>query len=160
EAAADRLALQPVVTPVALLTDLAGTDDGKVARALLGLRGKPDEAVALLKERLADPPVPIIDPQRVAQLVADLSSKQLLVRQGAHTELEMLGVLAEPALRKALQDPLQPPEVGQRIQAILSKLNPGPNNPPADPKQTPTGRLTARASVLLEEISTAPAKAV
>ena len=67
--------------------------------------------------RPASPP----DPKRLAQLLADLDNGRVESRRQAESELEGLGDLAEPALRKALEgDP--PLVLRQRVERLLDKL--------------------------------------
>ena len=61
------------------------------------------------------------DPKRLAQLLADLENGRVELRRQAESELEGLGDLAEPALRKALDG--EPPLVlRKRIERLLDKL--------------------------------------
>ncbi len=61
------------------------------------------------------------DPKRLAQLLADLENGRVELRRQAESELEGLGDLAEPALRKALDG--EPPLVlRQRVERLLDKL--------------------------------------
>ena len=54
-------------------------------------------------------------------LLADLDSDRFAVRQAAESELEKMGLLIEPVLRKALES--KPSlEVRQRIEKTLAKL--------------------------------------
>src|SRR5262249_19930441 len=62
------------------------------------------------------------DPKRLAQLLIDLDSKRFELRRQAQSELEGLGEVAEPALRKALGgNPSL--DVRQRVERLLDNLS-------------------------------------
>jgi len=130
-----------------LWDDLAAEDAVRAYRAVWSLAASPQEALILLRQRVR--PIAAMEPQRLAQLLADLDSARFEVRQRATSELEQLGELAEPALAAALGK--QPPlERRQRLERLRSKVG------------TPSGeRLRALRSVeILGHIGTAPAKEV
>jgi RNA polymerase sigma factor (sigma-70 family) len=103
-----------------LWIDLAGQDAGKAFDALRKLSASPDQAVTLLKERLHAVAKP--DAKRLAQLLADLESNRFELRRQAESELEGLGELAEPALRKALAgDPML--DLRKRLERLLGNLS-------------------------------------
>src|SRR5262249_16796312 len=54
-------------------------------------------------------------------LIADLDSDQFTVREKAQRELEILGKMAEPALRRALAGGASP-EVRRRVERLLEQL--------------------------------------
>jgi WD40 repeat protein len=112
-------ALLPAKTLDGLWTDLAGQNAVRAFEALRKLSASPDQAIALIKERL-HPAIPP-DPDRVAQLLAGLASGRFDVRRQAEGELEGLGHLAEPALRRALAND---PTLDQRLrlERLLAKL--------------------------------------
>ncbi|SRR5579883_1535360 len=104
----------------ALWTDLAGEDATKAYRAIAVLQAASRQTVPFLKTYLQ--PIPAVDAQRLARLIADLDDERFSVRDKASVELRKLEDRAEPALRKALSG--QPSlEVRRRIQAILEELN-------------------------------------
>jgi RNA polymerase sigma factor (sigma-70 family) len=109
----------PARTLDGLWTDLAGQGAVRAFEALRKLSASPDQAIALIKERL-HPAIPP-DRDRVAQLLAGLASGRFDVRRQAEGELEGLGRLAEPALRRALADD---PTLDQRLrlEGLLAKL--------------------------------------
>ena len=103
----------------ALWTDLAGKDATRAFDAIRKLSASPDQAVALIQERVRPASSP--DPKRLAQLLADLENGRVELRRQAESELEGLGDLAEPALRKALDG--EPPLVlRRRVERLLDKL--------------------------------------
>jgi RNA polymerase sigma factor (sigma-70 family) len=103
----------------ALWTDLAGKDATRAYGALRKLSASPDQAVTRIRERVR--PTAALDPGRLAQLLADLDSGRVASRRQAESELEGLGDLAEPALRKALEgDP--PLVLRRRVERLLDKL--------------------------------------
>ncbi|HTU93447.1 MAG TPA: WD40 repeat domain-containing protein [Gemmataceae bacterium] len=105
-----------------LWRDLRDTDAGRAYRALWQLALSPKHALPFLVERL-HPAVPLDAAQQkqVDRLLADLDSDRFSVRQEAETELEKIGPMVEPALRKALES--KPSlEMRQRIESVLAKL--------------------------------------
>src|SRR5262249_36748678 len=87
--------------PDALWVALAGTDAEKAYDAILALAASPARSVALLRERLT--PVTSPDEKWLAKLLADLDSAKYAERQKAKKELEKLGDLALPALKRAVE---------------------------------------------------------
>src|SRR5262249_48316515 len=72
-----------------------------------------------LKDRLR--PIPPVENQKLLQFIADLGSSRFAVRQKATDELERLGELAVPVLRKVLAD--KPAlEVRRRGEQLLARL--------------------------------------
>jgi WD40 repeat protein len=132
-----------------LWTDLACDDAGKTYQALQQLVRGSGQAVPFLQKHLR--PVQRVEPDTIAQHIANLDSKQFKVREQATAELTKLGDLAEPALRQALAG--QPSaEVQHRADQILNKLE----------RQVISGeRLrTLRALEVLEDIGTPEARQV
>jgi WD40 repeat protein len=103
----------------ALWADLAGPDASRGFDAVRQLSTAPDQAVALLRERLR--PAAPADPKRMAQLLADLEGDRFEVRRQAESELEKLGESAEPGLRTALGD--APLDLRQRVERLLDRLS-------------------------------------
>src|SRR5205085_1083644 len=65
---------------------------------------------------------------KLSKLIADLDSEEFTVRDKAATELAKLGVLAEPALKKALT--AKPSlEVRRRIESLLEPFEKWPGMP-------------------------------
>jgi WD40 repeat protein len=126
-----------------------GCEAAKAYPAVWALVAAPQQAVPFLRARLR--PVAAADPGRIAPLIADLDSNRFAVRDKASKELERLGELAEPALRKAGEG--QPsPELGRRVHQLSEKLE-GPVTAPE--------RLQAlRAITVLEHIGTPEAQEV
>jgi hypothetical protein len=94
-------------------------DAQRAFRAESTLIAVPEQAVSLLRESLR--PIARPDPKRLGRLVADLDSSDFTVREKAESELDSLGELAEPALRKVLEG--QPSlEVRLRVKGLLKKL--------------------------------------
>ncbi len=126
--------------------DLAG-DAGKAYRAIGALTAAPDQAVPFLAEQLKPAAVP--DPKRVANLIARLDSQRFTDREAVTRELEKLGGLVEPAVRRALADG-PTAEVKRRLEALLQKMD----------ALTPTpGEVRAvRAVEVLEHVGTSAAR--
>ena len=102
-----------------------------------------------LKERLRA--TPIVEQERLAGLISDLDNSAFAVRTQATRDLEKLGALAGPALRKALA--AKPSlEVRQRLQQLLSKLD--------GPVTSPETLQFLRALEVLEHIRTGEARQI
>ena len=101
-----------------LWADLGSTDGVRAYRALWRMAAG-RQSVAFLAPRLG--PVPRIAEERVARLIAELDSDRFEVRDRASKELEQLGELAGPALRKALAG--KPSlEVRRRLKTLLDQV--------------------------------------
>jgi hypothetical protein len=130
-----------------LWSELGSAEAPQAAEAIWTLAAAPKEALPLLHKHLR--PVPQLDAARVARLVADLDSQRYDVRQRASEELEKLGDLAEPALRRVLQG--KPSlEMRQRVERLVHKLE--------EPLQDPEQLRALRAIEVLEQINTAEAR--
>jgi hypothetical protein len=102
----------------ALWTDLAAVDARNAFQAIHVLARASKQSVPFLNDHLKPA---TLDPQRIAKLVADLDSEQFKTRKNAGDDLEKLGELAEPALRKALEgNPTL--EIKKRIEPMLEKI--------------------------------------
>jgi RNA polymerase sigma factor (sigma-70 family) len=102
-----------------LWKELASDDARRAHYAIWALTATPDKAVALLKDRLH--PVKAVKRARLERLLKDLDSDQFTTREQAAAELEKLGALAEPSLRRILQN--KPSlEQRRRIEPILNKI--------------------------------------
>jgi hypothetical protein len=102
----------------ALWADLASPDAGKAFRAMGMLRAMPEQAVALLRERVG--PEPTASGERIPRLIADLDNNRFPVREKATRDLEKLGPAAETALRQALRG-RPAPEARRRLDQLLAK---------------------------------------
>jgi WD40 repeat protein len=106
-------------TAVRLWDRLADDDGEKAADALSDLIEQPQLALPLLRDKLR--PVPPIDKQRIAKLIANLEDDSFDVRKKANEVLEKQAELAEPALQARLAN--NPSlEVKQRIDRLLEKI--------------------------------------
>jgi hypothetical protein len=126
--------------------DLAG-DAGKAYRAVGALVASPDQAVTFLAERVKPAAAP--DPRRVARLLAGLDSERFADRDEATRELEKLGGLVEPAVRRALAD-RPSAEVKRRLEGLLEKM--------AAVTPTPGEVRAVRAVEVLEHAGTPAAR--
>lgn len=97
--------------------DLASPDAQKAHVAIWKLVAVPQQAVALLGERLR--PTPAVPPERLRQLLSDLNSSQFRQREAATKEWSDLEEQAEPALRDALKGNLSA-EQRRRIESLLA----------------------------------------
>jgi WD40 repeat protein len=127
--------------------NLAGADAARAFRARWDLASSPEEAVALLKDRLH--PAPPADRERLLRLLAGLGSDLFTVRAKAQAELEAIGDPAEPALRQALEDKVTL-EVRRRVQSVLARLR--------GPVTRPEVLRPIRAVAVLENIATPAAR--
>jgi WD40 repeat protein len=101
-------------------TDLASADAALAFRRILALAASPQQAVALLRDKLR--PVEAAEPGRVSRLLADLDSRRFAPRDSATRELEKLGFAAESALRQALAGKPSS-EARRRIERVLARLD-------------------------------------
>jgi len=130
-----------------LWTTLAGEDAAKGHQAIGMLISAPEQAVTLVKDRLR--PVSKPNAQDINRWITDLDSDQFAVRQKATEELEKVGEPAQAALRAKLAEKPSP-EVRQRIEKLLSKIDP----------LFPESLRTLRAVEVLEYIGTSESKKV
>jgi WD40 repeat protein len=132
----------------ALGKDLAG---GGVEghRAIWGLVARPAKAVPFLRTFFK--PGAAADNQAIARLIKDLDNDAFDVREKASQELQKMGELAEPALKKLVAAPA-PPEVQQRARELLQKLQSG--------AMTPDRLRELRAIEALEHMDTPEARAL
>jgi RNA polymerase sigma factor (sigma-70 family) len=132
----------------ALWAALAGPDAARAYKAMCSLIAD-RSAMPFLRQRLhsvADP-----DGTRIARLIADLDSDQFAVRGQATRELEKLGDLVEPALRKRLTE--KPSlESLRRVEELLRQLR--------DPVTDPQLLQALRSIEVLEHIGTPEARRV
>ena len=105
-----------------------GSDDGRKAyNALWRLGEAPQPLVlAFLREHLS--PVAPADEAAVIKLIAQLGDDKFAVREKACRDLEQLGPLARPSLRRALRGEM-PAEARRRAADILDR---SPNHPTAE----------------------------
>jgi hypothetical protein len=100
----DKGQLRPVTLSSAavekLWGQLAGADAAQAYRAIWTLAAAPESTVPFLKTKLR--PIPLDNAGRIEELLADLDDARFKTRTQAARELEKMGELAEPALRKAL----------------------------------------------------------
>jgi WD40 repeat protein len=127
-----------------LWIDLGGEDACRADRAMRTLLASPAEALPLLTRRLR--PLPVLSPERQAEVLRDLDHPRYQVRDRATSELARLGELAEPLLRRTLKAPSSP-ETRRRVQILLERLAAG--RPSAD------NLRALRAFEVLERIGTA-----
>src|SRR5262249_20247891 len=101
----------------ALWADLAGEDAARAYRAVTALRAAAGPSVPFLRERLRPA---VIDLHRISGIIVSLDHDRAAVRQQAMRELEQLHELAEPALRRAL-DQKPSLESRRRIEQLLAR---------------------------------------
>jgi WD40 repeat protein len=118
-------------------------------QAVWRLGRKPHEATAMLGRHLL--PSPARDVRRIRQLVADLDSDTLATRQHAFKELRKLSPLANPELRKAM-DNRPSAEVRRSVRALLAF----PQRDDEDPERL----REVRAIQALERIGSPEARAL
>lgn len=99
---------------------LAGDDAAGAYRAMWSLVAAPSQTLALMRGQLQ--PVAAADPRQLTRLLADLDGDSFAVRTKATQELERLGELAKPALRRTLAG--HPTlESRRRCEDLLEKLS-------------------------------------
>ena len=104
----------------AFWADLSRADARRGFRAMRALAAARGQGIALLGGKVR--PAAAIDPCHLARLVADLDSNEFSVREKATQELQALGELAAPSLRRALEK--QPSlELRRRVKELLDGLN-------------------------------------
>lgn len=103
-----------------LWADLADADAPKGLSAVGALARGGAPALAMLKDRLK--PVAAPEPQYIARRIAELDAKELADRQKAEEELETAGDAVIAPLRKAWADPKASPEMKQRLERLVQKL--------------------------------------
>ena len=113
------------------------------------MAGEPQGCLPFVRARLK--PVPKVQAARIAQLIENLDKESFLVREQATAELDSLGEIAVPALRKALTAQVSL-EVGRRIEHLLDTFG-GPVPPPKVLR-------ALRAVELLEHIASPEARQV
>jgi len=120
---------------LSLWGDLGGANGLQAYSAFCRLRAEPAAALALIRKQL----IPKED-QRIARLIDDLDDDRFAVRQKATDQLAGLGLGAESALRKVLEN--KPSlEVRQRIERLLQRI------------QGPTGERRTRWAIRLVELA-------
>jgi HEAT repeat protein len=130
----------------ALWADLGGADACRAYRAVWLLAVTGDEAVALIGKHVW--PAEPVSAEHVARLLDDLEARRFATRQAAAAELEHLGDLAGPAMRRRLAE--HPSlEVRRRLEGLLEKLDAG---------ISPVHRRNRRAVVALEQVGTRAAR--
>jgi Tol biopolymer transport system component len=127
--------------------DLTSDDSTKAYKAIRALAQGGKSVVSFLANRLK--PVAPPDPNHISRLIDALDDNQFSIRQGATDELEKLGELAEPALRRSLSN--NPSlEIRKRLDGLVKKLD-----------SLSSERLrTLRAIMVLEYIGTPMARQV
>jgi WD40 repeat protein len=98
---------------------LSSRDGAKAWQAILALEARPQQAMALIRERLA--PNPKLGAERLAKLQADLNDDAFQVRERASRQFEVLGQAAASSLRKILASS-PPVEVRKRVKKLLGKI--------------------------------------
>jgi hypothetical protein len=138
----------PAQTLESLWSDLASSDAAGAFAAMRKLCACPDQVVRFLRQRVRPATAP--GAERLASLIAELESSRFEQRRQAQAELQALGDLAEPALRKALAEG-PPLSLRQRLDRLLSLLG---KAPPAEKLRE------VRAVEVLEWIGSAEAQQV
>jgi WD domain, G-beta repeat len=106
--------------------DLTMRDAGRAEHALAVLARGPDRGLSFLSRKLR--PAPGLERQQASRLIKDLDARRFTVRDKAMSELRALGAVAQPALRKALND--QPPiETRRRLGHLLELIETGDSAP-------------------------------
>ena len=99
---------------------LAATDGAAALKAVRRLALAPEQALPFIRDSLSKQP--IFDPDRLARLVPDLDADAFAKREAAGAELSRQGRLAEPALRRVLQEKPSA-ELRIRVEALLKNMD-------------------------------------
>lgn len=103
-----------------LWADLAGDDAARARRAVWVLADSPKQSLPLLADKLK--PVPEVSDKELSRLIRDLDANKYATREQARSDLQKLRELAEPALRRALDnDPSA--ELSRALKELLSALD-------------------------------------
>jgi WD40 repeat protein len=131
--------------------DLSGSDASNACRAIWALVDAPSQSVPFLRERLG--PVPPPDAEQVAHLIANLDNERFEAREAAMCELEKLGALAKPALRKTLAGEPSP-ETRRRLEKLMAKGDDAAYLPEQRAVEALEHIATAEARELLRKLAT------
>jgi hypothetical protein len=136
------------VRPESLWGDLASENAAVAFRAVNALSATPKETISLLRQELH--PATEVDAKRIDELIADLDNNQFDVRQRSTTELEALGELAVPAMKKALEAGPSA-EVRRHLERLVARLA---------GNQTPSGKTLriVRAMEVLERLDSSDSR--
>jgi hypothetical protein len=110
----------------ALWADLASPDAARAYRAMWDLVEEPQDGLPFVKERIK--PVPKVEAARIAQWIESLENDKFSVREQATAELNLLGEVALPSLRKAMTGQVSL-EGRRRMEKLLDTFG-GPVPPP------------------------------
>jgi len=125
---------------------LADADAARAERGAATMMACRD-AVTWLTGRMR--PAPFVDEARLRRLLADLDHPRFAIRKEATRQLEQLGALAVPALRRVLAD-APSLEVRRRVENLLEEVE--------EARLSPDERRSLRTIELLEHLATADAK--
>jgi hypothetical protein len=114
----------------ALWTELAGIDAAKAHRAMARIQMQPESTLPFLKDRML-PAKASVSNKVIDRLINDLASDKFPVREQAATQLSKLGDLAEPRLRKALEQK-GTIEVRRRLEKLVDALEAMRFDPPPE----------------------------
>jgi hypothetical protein len=116
----DRAEVKPPEPLAARWADLASSDARKAYDTIWSLARSPTVSVGWLSKQVR--PVRPADAKRLAKWIADLDDEAFETRKAAAQELEALGELAGPALRKALAKATDV-DLRLRLQLLLGRLD-------------------------------------
>jgi len=135
-----------------LWTDLASDNATRAGRGIWVLAADPLRTVPFLAKQLKTTSAQTA-PEVITKHIRDLDDPVFAVREKAHSELKLLGELAEPALRSTLKDTVSA-EVQNRAEGLLKVVEAR--------KRNPSGVMLRglRAIEVLEQIGTPEARAV
>lgn len=106
----------------ALWIDLIASDAGAAGKSIHQLIASPKSSITFLKDQIK--PATPVDPAKIDQWILDLDSSNFAKRTIAISQLEKLGELAIPALKKVLVGKA-PLETRRRVEPLLEKLTSG-----------------------------------
>jgi hypothetical protein len=131
---------------------LASRNPRQAFQGVWAMSMAPKQSLPLFIERLSSFAA-LMDRQRVGQLVTELNDDGFAVREKASQDLEKMGSLIEPILKKALMGQLPSLEMRRRIERLLEKIKTDQGG-----GASPEVLRASRAIVVLERIGTPEAK--
>jgi hypothetical protein len=131
---------------------LASRNPRQAYPAVWGLGMAPKQAIPLFIDKLT-PIALLMDKNHVAKLITELDDDKFSVREKAGQDLEKMGSLVDPILRKALTGVLPSLEVRRRMERILEKIKTEQGSGPS-----PEVLRASRALLVLERFGTPEAK--
>jgi WD40 repeat protein len=141
--------------------NLAADSAGRAVKAMGALAFRPDQAVALVRERFGQ--TTAIDDKRLTRLIVQLDDEDFDTRETAERELRGMGRSVTAAVGSALKKPASP-EAAMRLRRVLEPLWPETSDAAEQLRLMRTVELlerlaTPEARQLLETLAASPTEA-